>query len=112
MSARPVSSEYALAHSLALHRFRCVDRLSSFGDISVISLVNILRSSATGQSVLTSQCLVCVARASSRSTCLGVVLTTAAMTRGATRVCCSAYLRLASVRCSRYAVLAESREKC
>ena len=42
MMARPASLE----NSLALHRLNCVDRPSCFGDISVASLENMLRSSA------------------------------------------------------------------
>ena len=45
MMARPASLE----NSLAFHRLNCVDRPSSFGDISVASLENMLRSSATGK---------------------------------------------------------------
>ena len=43
--ARPASLE----NSLALHRLKCVDRPSSFGDMSVASLENMLRSSAAGK---------------------------------------------------------------
>ena len=43
ITARPASLE----NSLALHRLICVDCPSSFGDISVASLENMLRSSAT-----------------------------------------------------------------
>ena len=45
MMARPASLE----NSLALHRLNCVDRPSGFGDISVASLENMLRSSAAGK---------------------------------------------------------------
>ena len=45
MTARPASLE----NSLALHRLIYVDCPSSFGDISVASLENMLRSSATGK---------------------------------------------------------------
>ena len=45
MTARPASLE----NSLALHRLKCVDCPSSFRDISVTSLGNMLRSSATGK---------------------------------------------------------------
>ena len=45
MTARPAYLE----KSLALHRLNCVDCPSSFGDISVASLGNMLRSSATGK---------------------------------------------------------------
>ena len=45
MTTRPASLET----SLALHRLNCVDRPSSFGDISVASLENLLRLSATGK---------------------------------------------------------------
>ena len=46
MMARPAS----LKNSLALHRLnQCVDRPSSFGDTSVASLENMLRSSAAGK---------------------------------------------------------------
>ena len=61
MTARPASLE----NSLALHRLICVDCPSSFGDISVASLENMLRSSATCQ---------CKARLYvqfARSTCVG-----------------------------------------
>ena len=39
----------SLENLLALHRLNCVDRPSSFGDISVASLENMLMSSATGK---------------------------------------------------------------
>ena len=39
----------SLENSLAIHRLNCVDRPSSFGDISVASLESMLRSSATGK---------------------------------------------------------------
>ena len=39
----------SLENSLALHRLICVDCPSRFGDISVASLENMLRSSATGK---------------------------------------------------------------
>ena len=45
MMARPASLE----NSLALHCLNCVDRPSSFGEISVASLENMLRSSAAGK---------------------------------------------------------------
>ena len=74
--ARPASLE----NSLALHRLNCVNRPSSFGDISVANLENMLRSSATGKFaffLLTCQWLVRVNVQFARSTCLGDVLTTA-----------------------------------
>ena len=90
----------SLENALALHCLICVDGPSSFGDISVASLGNILRLSATGssRSFLTCQCLVRVYVQFARSTChAGNVLTTAILTRDAAKVCCSTYLRLASV---------------
>ena len=45
MTARPASLE----NSLGRHRLICVDCPSSFGDISVASLENMLRLSAAGK---------------------------------------------------------------
>ena len=73
MVARPASLE----NSLALHRLNCIDRPSSFGDISVASLENMLRSSAAEKFTFFAYVPVLTSRLRARSTCLGDVLTTA-----------------------------------
>ena len=100
MMARAASLE----NLLELHRLNCVDRPSSFGDISVASLENMLRSSAAGKFAFFAY----VPVISSPPLALEMSWRQpSAVTRDAAKVRCSSCRRLARVGCSRNVMLAK-----